>query len=182
MHRSTRILRAALVSMVAGAVLSACAVSSTSQSEAAGSVVSTTAAANAPHPLTTVPGVRVGVHVTGGTAAVLTAVPPTSPAPPLPTLAKARVTGTVLPAKRGPAPVRVTSVDGCNRAYGTASQCIPLLAPGGAAVTCAYLQARGLFAKPLIVVTDPLGLLKKPGTKRGTTSDGKYTTIAGCTD
>ncbi len=177
MTRPTNALRAVTATLLLGTILSACADSTTSPDAAAGSAQTTTAAANAPHPWTTVPGVRVGVQITAVPKAAPTAAPTV-----LPTLPKKSATGTVMPVKPGPTPVKVTSVDGCNRAYGTASQCVPLLAPSGKAVNCAYLRSSGLFAKPLVVVEDPLGLLKKKNAKRGTTPDGKYMTITGCTD
>lgn len=166
------VLRAVGASLILGAAVSACAAPMAAQDQAAASVQSTTAAANAPHPLTTLPGVRVGVQSTDL---------PTAPRT-LPALPKARAAGTVMATKTGPTPVKVTSVDGCNRAYGTAAQCVPLVAPGGKAVDCAYLHASGLFDKPLMVIEDPLGLLKKKNAKRGTTPDGKNVTISACTD
>ena len=177
MTRPTGASRAITATLLLGAILSACAAPATSPDAAAGSVQTTTAAANAPHPLTTVPGVRVGVQITAVPKAASTAQPTA-----MPTLPNKSATGTVMPVKPGPTPVKVSSVDGCNRNYGTAAQCVPLLAPGGKAVNCAYLRSSGLFAKPLVVVEDPLGLLKKNNAKRGTTPDGKYTTITGCTD
>jgi hypothetical protein len=177
MARPTVAVRAVSAAVLLGAVLSACAGPTVPQGAAAGSVQSTTAAANAPHPLTTVPGVRVGVQITA------VATPTAKPVPTvLATLPVPRAAGTLLPAKPHPSPVKVTSVDGCNRAYGTASQCVPLLAPGGKAVTCAYLKSSGLFARPLVVVDDPWGLLKKKNARTGTTPDGRFKTIAGCTD
>lgn len=152
--------------------LSACAAAPVGTAGPAAPVVATTAAANAPHPLTTLPGVRTGVTPGRASASLST----------LPVLPSARATGTVLPARPGPTPVPVTAVDGCNRAYGTADQCVPMRAPGGKPVTCAYLRSSGLFAAPLVVVSDPWGLLKKKHVVRSTTVDGRYTTIMGCTD
>jgi hypothetical protein len=40
-------------------------------------------------------------------------------------------------------PVR-TDVDGCDRNYGTPSQCVPATLPAGQADVCAYLAKRGI--------------------------------------
>lgn len=177
MARPTVAVRAVSATLLLAAVLSACAGPTVSQDAVAGSVQSTTAAANAPHPLTTVPGVRVGEQIPAVGTAAAKPVPTV-----LATLPVPRAARTVLPDKPHPSPVKVTSVDGCNRAYGTASQCVPLLAPGGKTMTCAYLKSSGLFARPLVVVEDPWGLLKKKNARKGTTPDGRFKTIAGCTD
>jgi hypothetical protein len=42
-----------------------------------------------------------------------------------------------------PVPVR-PDIDGCNRDYGTAAQCIPKALPGGQGDICSYLAKRGI--------------------------------------
>lgn len=48
-------------------------------------------------------------------------------------------------------------VDGCNRAYGTAGQCIPTQLPPGVAGLCEYLADRG-FPPVRVNGADPLGV------------------------
>ena len=70
--------------------------------------------------------------------------------------------------------VPAPNVDGCNRAYGVATQCVPLRAPGGGPITCAVLQAYHYL--PLLVTEDPLHL-----TSRATVRvSGGRTYITGC--
>lgn len=180
MSVQTAMTKALATGLLLGAVASACAAPQTSQDPAALTVLTTTAAANAPHPLTTVPGVRIGVQIPAPTAVPST--PQATATVAGTATATATATGTLLPAKPRPTPVKVTSVDGCNRDYGTAAQCVPLFAPGHKPVTCAYLQSSGLFAKPLVVVRDPLGLLRKKNLRKAMTADRKYATISACTD
>lgn len=70
--------------------------------------------------------------------------------------------------------------DGCDRAYGTAGQCVPLRAGGGGMVTCAYLTGAGWFRVPLQVHADPLGLLTKK--KVVAHMNHQLITVSGCTD
>jgi hypothetical protein len=53
-----------------------------------------------------------------------------------------------LPGHSAPAPVPAT-IDGCDRDYGTAAQCIPLVLPPGITDRCAWLRAQGYL--PLTV-------------------------------
>jgi hypothetical protein len=58
--------------------------------------------------------------------------------------------------EKGSEPV-ASDVDGCNRAYGTAGQCIPTTLPPGVADLCAYLASRG-FPPVRVNGVDPLGV------------------------
>lgn len=71
-------------------------------------------------------------------------------------------TPSIVPNGSGPHVVAAPNADGCNRAYGLPSQCVPTHAPGGGPVTCSFLQTYGYL--PLLVTRDPLGLLAGTGT------------------
>jgi hypothetical protein len=77
------------------------------------------------------------------------APPPGSPSTPEPhiitTFADQLQGGRTPVPRRGLQPVPVRSdVDGCNRDYGTAAQCIPKALPGGQGDICSYLAKRGI--------------------------------------
>ena len=77
--------------------------------------------------------------------------------------------------------VKVTNPDGCDHAYGTTGQCIPITQPNGKPITCAFLQQQGFFATPLVVTGDPVGLMKKPHVQMSTDAQGRMV-VTGCSD
>ena len=50
--------------------------------------------------------------------------------------------------------------DGCDHAYGTVNQCVPLKAPDNKPVTCTYLKQEGYLKQGLLVHHDRLHLVK----------------------
>jgi hypothetical protein len=86
-----------------------------------------------------------------GTATAVPAQPPTASPAPQPHIIKTfanGLTGRRAALPKGPVasvPVR-SDVDGCDRAYGEASQCVPDTLPRGQTDLCGYLAKNGLRA------------------------------------
>jgi len=101
--------------------------------------------------------------------------------PPVDAQATAITTPSPVGAKGPHRHYKVANPDGCNRAYGTADQCIPKRQPGGKRVDCAFLTSNGFFRVPLVVHGDPLKLMSKPHVSMYTDTLGRMV-IASCSD
>jgi hypothetical protein len=88
----------------------------------------------------------------------------------------AYATGVARPPSGVASSVPVHDSDGCDRSYGVPGQCIPVVAPGGAPVTCAFLAAQGFL--PLLVTEDHLALLTAPGARGRLVDGARY--LVGC--
>ncbi|WP_430783200.1 hypothetical protein [Actinoplanes sp. G11-F43] len=105
----------------------------------------------APRPTDSTWPLAVPVAVTTGPT--VTAAPPTSTVAPFVPTFGGRSSASPLP--RLPSPTAALSmpvnVDGCDRSYGTRSQCVPWRFPPGVTDGCGWLRERGFLDTPLTV-------------------------------